>query len=78
MPSVYSGAHSKKHRNYSGLLTACGSSQEVFVLGAVPSAAAQPPAQKDASRRSRVPIYLVECRFIQHVTSRAARNQAPE
>src|SRR5260370_7408919 len=38
-------------RNYSGLLTACGSSQEVFVLRAVPPPSAQPAAQKDASRR---------------------------
>ncbi len=47
--------------NYSGLLTACGSSQEVFVLRAVPPLAAQPAAQKDASRRRR--------RGIRHLSS---------
>ncbi|SRR6266446_7644700 len=48
-----------------------GSSQEVFVLRAVPPAAAQPAAQKDASRRSRVPIYPARHvrRGIRHLSS---------
>src|SRR3989442_6252389 len=48
-------------RNYSGLLTACGSSQEVFVLRAVPPAAAQPAAQKDANRQRRRGIRHLTC-----------------
>ena len=41
--------------------------KRLCVLRAWQPAAAMPAAQKDASR-CRVPIYLVECGFIQHVT----------